>query len=308
MRRAAAGCKVHPMDLPPATAIRKGPYGRTVTLGDGRQIMVRSWSGVGEPLVLLHGLLDSGLGWTWLAEHSERPFVALDLPGFGFSDMPRHPRFDAYADDVIATLDALGIHRCVLVGHSFGGGIAAIVADRYPARVASLVLLAPAGFGRIRLAEAVSLPGVRNLTSRALPLALANSFVLTAAYVGVVTNRRLPDPEQIERVRRRALMATPGARDATNAVVTAGRSDTAMHRRRLRYEGPAHVLWGDRDRVVPPGHVDGVLLALPRAVVEVWEGMGHHPQRERPDDLAHFVERAARGARPTGVPDLPEAA
>ena len=283
--------------------IEEGPPPQSVTLADARRISVRVSDGAGEPLVLLHGLLDSALGWAWLAAHSDRPVIAVDLPGFGRSDMPRHPRLDAYADDVLATLDRLGVQRCVLVGHSFGGGIAAELADRAPARVATLVLLAPAGFGRIRLAEAVSLPGIRTIAARGLPPAVGNLRVVTTAYLGRAAMSQPVTP----RIARPAAAPAPGALHATDAVVTAGRSATAMHRRRLRYVGPAHVLWGDRDRVVPRSHVDGVLLGLPHAVVEVWAGMGHNPQRERRPELAAYLERAACG-RGIDPADLPNAA
>jgi len=53
-------------------------------------------------------------------------------------------------------------------------------------------------------------------------------------------------------------------------------------------------LWGDRDRLVPPAHREGVMTAFPQALVSIWKRMGHHPQRERPNELARFIE-AARG-------------
>jgi hypothetical protein len=51
-------------------------------------------------------------------------------------------------------------------------------------------------------------------------------------------------------------------------------------------------LWGDRDRLVPLAHRDGVMTAFPHAQISVWKKMGHHPQRERPSELAQFVEAA----------------
>jgi pimeloyl-ACP methyl ester carboxylesterase len=61
-------------------------------LPDGRRIRARRWAGKGDPLVLLHGQLDSSEGWTEIAESSRRPSVAFDLPGFGGSDLPARPR------------------------------------------------------------------------------------------------------------------------------------------------------------------------------------------------------------------------
>ena len=123
-----------------------------VSLSAGRRMTVRAWEGEGEPLVLLHGLLDSSEGWADLVRRTERPCLAIDLPGFGGSSLPFRPHLDYYADDVALALRQLGVERCALVGHSLGGGVAAAVAER-TRTVASLVLLAPVGFGRITIAE-----------------------------------------------------------------------------------------------------------------------------------------------------------
>jgi pimeloyl-ACP methyl ester carboxylesterase len=80
------------------------------------------------------------------------PTVAIDLPAFGGSDLPREPRIDSYADDVAVGLDGLAITSCTLVGHCFGGAVACAAAERGDA-VAALALLAPVGFGPIRLAD-----------------------------------------------------------------------------------------------------------------------------------------------------------
>ena len=277
---------------------------RRVELADGRQLGVRLWPGADLPVVLLHGLLDSSVGWDDTAAALPNACIAIDLPGFGGSDMPARPRLSAYADDVLDALARLEADRFILVGHSLGGGVAAAMADRAPERVAGLVLLAPAGFGRIGLAEAVSIPGFRNLDARALPLALANPLVLTTAYMTVVTNGLVPDAQLLQRVMRRAFESVPGARDATRAVVAAGLSKRGFHSRRLRYDGPVRVLWGDRDRLVPVAHLRGVRTGLPHAEIEIWPGMGHHPQRERPVALAHLVRSACEG--PTGRRDRPQ--
>jgi pimeloyl-ACP methyl ester carboxylesterase len=265
-------------------------------LADGRAIGVRLWQGQGTPIVALHGLLDSSYGWDPYATTTRRPVVAFDLPGFGRSDLPTRPRISAYAEDVIEAVEALGIGRYALVGHSLGGAVATAVAERGPDRAETLTLIAPTGFGRIRLAEAVSLPGVREVAVRTLPLALANQLVVRAAFATMVTRGAAMDAGTLTRVRERAGRSAPGARDAVAAVVAAGLSERAFHRRRVAYSGSVAVLWGDRDRLVPPGHARGVEAALPQAAVEVWEGIGHHPQCERFEAFCGFVERACEGA------------
>jgi pimeloyl-ACP methyl ester carboxylesterase len=267
----------------------------SVQVPGGRRLSARSWHGEGAPLVLLHGLLDSSEGWDNLARRLKRPCVAIDLPGFGGSDLPSAPRVDAYADDVVSALRRLGLDQVTLVGHSLGGAVAARVVERSD-RIAALALLAPAGFGRIRIAEAFALPVVRDVATLALPLALANPLTVTAAYSTFVANRRLPDPDLVGRLRARARHAPLGVRAATLAIADAGREPV----RQLRFSGPAGAVWGERDALVPRAHSDAVRRALPHACVEVWPGMGHHPQRERPRQLAHFVTAVEHREPPSG--------
>lgn len=275
----------------------RAPAVSDLELPGGRSLRVRGWPGTGRPLVLLHGLLDDSEGWAALAAATHRPCVAIDLPGFGGSPLPTRPRISAYAEDVVAGLRELDLDRCTLVGHSLGGAVAAAVSERTDI-VHSLALLAPAGFGHIRIAELGALPGVIDVTQLALPLALVNPLLITAGYSTFVAHRRRPSPDLTARLRRRAWQSGPGVRAAITAIAAAGRSPNRFAQRRIAFEGPVAALWGDRDGLVPVRHADALRFALPQAHVEVWEGMGHHPQRERPAQLDSFIERsAARGRR-----------
>ena len=87
---------------------------------------------------------------------------------------------------------------------------------------------------------------------------------------------------------------------ASLAISTAGRSARAFHRRRINYDGPVVAVWGRDDRLVPCAHAPALLRALPQADVLIWDGMGHHPQRERSAQLLEAVERSARGTEAHG--------
>ena len=159
--------------------------------------------------------------------------------------------------------------------------------------------MAPVGFGRIHLAEAIQLPGVRSLVRLGLPLALANPVTAFGVYMAVVGNGHLPDLELVARLRKNAHRWAPGAACANEAITASGHSRRAFYRRQLDYHGPVLALWGEHDRLVPLAHRDGVMTAFPQAKVSVWKKMGHHPQRERPNELAQFIEAACSSARPT---------
>ena len=186
-----------------------------VELPDRRRVSLERWPGEGAPLVLLHGLLDCAVGWKHVARMMDRPCYAVDLPGFGDSDCPTRNRISAYAEDMQAVLAALGVHQFTLVGHSLGGAVATALAERLRDDVAALVLIAPAGFGRIHLAEAIQLPGVRSLVRHGLPLALMNPVSALGVYMAVVGNGQLPDPELVARLRRTPTAGRPARRART---------------------------------------------------------------------------------------------
>ena len=266
------------------------PAVRRVGLPDGRGLSVRHWPGEGRPVVLLHGLLDEAAGWDDVARSTTRPVLAFDLPGFGASDRPAGATMEAFAADVADAIRAEGLRSFTLVGHSLGGGVAAHVADLLPDRVASLALMAPAGFAANPIAQAVSAPGVRQVVGAGLPLVLANPLLVAGAYATTVAGGRLPSRELLGRVRAQALRVGPAARAAVQAIADAGRGDMTLFARRSRYTGPVHALWGAGDVLIPVAHQDGVKACFPQAQVTVWDGMAHHPQHERPEQLATFVE------------------
>jgi pyruvate dehydrogenase E2 component (dihydrolipoamide acetyltransferase) len=266
-----------------------------VTLPDGRRLRMRCWPGRGHPLVLLHGLFDDAEGWDALARDTQRPCYAIDVPGFGASDGPTRPRISAYAEDVVAGLEALEVDDCTLVGHSLGGAIAVAVAER-SAAVRGIALLAPVGFGPIPIADWVSIPGVVDLWQLTLPMALVNPLTVTAAYSTFVAHGRLPSRDLMARLRKRAFRCGPGVRAATIAIAAAGHSLRGFAHRPVGFDGSVAAVWGARDALVPLHHADALRRALPQAHVEVWPGMGHHPQRERPVALARFIEEHASEA------------
>ena len=101
-------------------------------------------------VLLVHGYGGDRNSWLFLHEPLAARYrvYALDLPGHGTSSKDvGDGSVGLLADAVLGVLDAIGVERAHLVGHSLGGAVAAAAAAGHPERVRSLTLIAPAGFG-----------------------------------------------------------------------------------------------------------------------------------------------------------------
>lgn len=111
---------------------------------DGGVLTVAVWGELGgePPVLAIHGLTASSRAWVEVASRLPGPVLAPDLRGRGGSgQLPGPYGMAAHAADCVAVLDALGEARASVVGHSMGGFVAAVLAHRYPDRVARLVLV-----------------------------------------------------------------------------------------------------------------------------------------------------------------------
>ncbi len=121
----------------------------------GRDVRLRAtrWPGAGPPVLLLHGLASSRRFWDLVVPNLVGlPVVALDQRGHGDSDRPAGPYDGAtVAADALLALDALGLSRVVVVGHSWGASIALRLAATAPERVLAVVAL-DGGLGTARSA------------------------------------------------------------------------------------------------------------------------------------------------------------
>jgi 2-hydroxy-6-oxonona-2,4-dienedioate hydrolase len=247
--------------------------------GEGRMVWHR-WSPAARgnclPVVLLHGGSGSWTHWLRNIEAlvgSGREVLAADLPGFGDSALPPRGRdADALPEPIEAGLRVLlGNAACELVGFSFGGMVAGLLAAQFPARAARLVLVAAPGLG----------------------IASRNTVVLTAW-------RHLSDPAERERVHRGNLAALMLYRpEAISALALRLHTDNTlrdrMKGRRLAYTDilaralesvscPVHAIYGREDALYRQRQeaLAPVLQAAPDFRGMHWvEGAGHWVQFEQ---------------------------
>lgn len=152
---------------------------RTVDVAvDGGMLRVGVWDveNANAPTVLLvHGVTASHLAWTWIVDTLPGVrVIAPDLRGRGASRSVEGPAgMGAHADDLAAVLDAFGVSRTTVVGHSMGAFVAVVFADRYPDRVTQLVLVdgglplaVPAGLTTDQIVQYVLGPTAERLSMR----------------------------------------------------------------------------------------------------------------------------------------------
>lgn len=109
----------------------------------GGTLVVGEWTGSGTPVLLLHGITAHHRGWDLVADALPgRRVLAPDLRGRGRSQVAAGPWGMArHADDAALLLETLGAGPAVVVGHSMGGFVAAVLAHRHPHLVERLVLV-----------------------------------------------------------------------------------------------------------------------------------------------------------------------
>lgn len=255
----------------------------------------------GAPVLLVHGWACSAFAWRRqipaLAAAGHR-VVALDLKGHGFSDKPpldAEYSASAMTSFVLETMDAVGLARASIVGHSMGGAISASVALSAPERVDRLALLAPVGFGEVfalplgrLVSPQATVPLLPRLARVAPQLAVAATFRLIWG-AGPVTLTR-DDIAQYIAPTQFAEYA-PALRHLVHAFEWLPHADEQLS----RLGCPVLVLFGTRDRVVIPRRAEELVRRVPYGRLELVPGAGHMLQEEEADRVNGALLAFLRG-------------
>jgi pimeloyl-ACP methyl ester carboxylesterase len=269
---------------------------RTATV-HGRSVSYLE-AGSGELLLLVHGMAGNAENWRPVIEPLAlgSAVIAPDFPGHGNSA----PGGGDYSLGSLASglrdlMLTLGHERATLVGHSLGGGVAMQFVYQFPEMVERLVLVSSGGLGPdvSAILKAAALPGADlfisatagvggragSLLGRGLGMVgLAPSADVAEVARGYAS---LSDPE-----RRKAFLATLRA-----VVGTDGQRVAGLDRLYLAEALPVLILWGDRDPIIPVAHGEDAHAQLPNSRLEVFEGVGHMPQLERPGSFVASLQR-----------------
>jgi pimeloyl-ACP methyl ester carboxylesterase len=243
----------------------------------------------GDPVLFVHGLGGSWQNWLEnipAVADAGRRAIAVDLPGFGSSEMPPEEiSISGYGRWIDALLEELGTGPVALAGNSMGGFIGAEVAIKFPPRVERLVLVSAAGItiehqrnepvmGVLYRTERISKFLVTVLAARADEL--AGRPRLRRALLAFVAAHpdRLPGPLVAEQLRG---TGKPGFLPALDAL-----TGYPIRERLPEIAAPTLIVWGAEDRLVPLRDADVFEELIPDSRKVVFDETGHVAMLERP--------------------------
>lgn len=235
-------------------------------------------------VVLIHGL--AGCWQNWLenipALGADFNVIAVDLPGFGESEIPagKQVSLPAYGRTVVGVLNSLGVDRASLIGNSMGGQTAVQTALDHPSRVDRIILVSPAGYSTCsapaHLAQSAGVGGA--LLANA---AICRRFLVTrsrlraAALGGVVAHPNRLSPEI-------AFEMIGGDRKAGFSAAAHAILEHDFRPRLGELTAPTLVVWGRNDHLVTFRDAERFRSRIPGAQKIVLSDTGHCAMVERP--------------------------
>ena len=260
-------------------------------------------------IVMIHGFASSLHTWNDVASvmAREHRVIRLDLPPFGVTGPLRNAageietmNLPAYRRFFGTFMQALGIARATLVGNSLGGLLAWDYAVRHRDAVERLVLIDAAGFP-------MKLPIYIGLFNHA-PVRMSAPWWLPEAIIKSAVRNVYGDPRKITPgVLRRYVefFHGEGTREAIGKMVPTldfADLDTSVLD---SLDAPTLVLWGAKDRWIPPAHAAEFTRRIPGARSVMYDDLGHIPMEEAPQrvlqDLREFLAPLSTGRTPLQV-------
>ncbi|MCC6157828.1 MAG: alpha/beta hydrolase [Deltaproteobacteria bacterium] len=258
---------------------------RDMDVGGFKLHMIDSGPGDGgrRVVVMIHGYGDSTYCW----HRNFQPLVdagfrviLVDQPGFGRSDIPPAPHtYSAsnQADIIARAIAKLGVERYSLAGSSMGGGISLYIAATHPQNIERLVVVSPVCFP-FDPPWTTKLPGAKRLAGSWLGRIVADLSIEDVYYDDAKVTDALKDEYA------RAL-SKPGYGEVLHRIVREFGDDKvlAMMEHYGDLTTPTLIVWGDKDKWVPPALGPRLRDALPNARLEMVPNSGHLGHQESPE-------------------------
>lgn len=265
---------------------------------DNVQIHYQEFGAKTDPVIfLIHGYIASTFTWNSaaprLAEKGFRVFV-VDLIGFGFSQKPAWSEYtiDSQARMIIRLMDRLGIGRAILIGSSYGGGVAAVAALDYSDRVEKLVLVGAVSNDEIKKAAITRLATLPVVGEVMAPfLAGSKTYAKFRLRNSIdVANHDLIDENRITGIMRPLQTA-----DVHRSLILTLRNWHAdrIERDAHNIKQPTLLIWGENDRIIPLRNGQTLHRAISDSRLVVFKNCGHVPHEEYTEDFLKLVTEFA---------------
>lgn len=246
-------------------------------------------AGTGPPLLLLDGLLGGPFCWRFTipALTSQYAAYAVDMPGSGLSHaIGADCSMSQQAIRLAEFVRQMGWKELGLIGSSFGGGVAMLLAAQIASqtRIRALVLSSPvnpwSSFGSRR---------IRLLSSKAGGYFLRMVLPISHLVHGIALRRMYGDPKQVPKdalAGYRATILCPGRAQNILTALRKWQQDLALLEKTIpKLNTPTLLIWGTRDKAVDPRSAVVLKERLPQAELRTIEGAGHLPFEEAPDEF-----------------------
>jgi len=225
-------------------------------------------SGSGPAVVLVHGNTGSSRWWKKAMNLNGSRTIAPDLPNFGRSDALDTADIDLYADYLAAFIEALGLERPIVVGHSLGGAVVMAMAARRPELPGALVIVDGAAPSGLVTPEA-HYPYIE--------LFRTNRDMMRQALAAVTPT--MDDPAFLDELTEDAMAMAPHAFSG-NARALARFDYTG---RAGAYTGPVMVVWGRKDSIITEAMARETAAAYRGSRLLVLDSVGHSVMAEDPE-------------------------
>lgn len=273
-----------------------------VKLENGRTIAYVDEGDSDEVIIFVHGLGSYLRAWEKNVAELQKDFrvIAIDLPGYGKSSKEPHPGTPEFYSDVIKQfMDALGIEKANIGGHSMGGQAAIAMAIKYPDRIKKLLLVAPAGIEEFTegqrewFREVMTVQGVKLTPVHQLRANVYSNFY------------KMPEDAEFMITDRIALRGSEQFENYCYAVVQSvnGMVDQPVAHLLDRVVQPTLIVFGENDNLIPnpylnPGFTEDIgekgKKLIPNSQLLMIPECGHFLQFEKPEVFNEAVRNFLR--------------
>ena len=238
----------------------------------------------GRPVLLLHGYTDTSRSWSLIAPYlQDHRLLIPDQRGHGATDAPACCYGPSqFADDARLFLDAMGVQRAAVAGHSMGSMVAMAMAADYPERVSSVTLIGatarvPVKRGDWLYEQVAALKSLDPNSPFLKEWHPANQPTpIDPTFAKFANDELLAIPMHVWRGVMRELAYLPVGRHAVDI------------------KAPVLILSGGKDPLFPAEHHASLVEAFPDAEAHVFAELGHNPLWERPAVLGELIARFLR--------------